>query len=315
MANVFAILAAIVLAVSAFLAVKNSQAYFNEDLVNPGIIQQRQELEKDRRNNLDTIARLQGELDETNKNRIDTEGKSADKLTELQEQEKMNEEIEAKITENRQTIQSNQQKIDDTKARIAEIGEIETLVPKLEQLKSDIEGLKTTIGENEAQLAQLTSEIKRTDGVIADFQDKNRKISNKESYFTRTRIRSVFGTWGFVTLAAGNSSGVVQGSILDVVRDGETVAQLLVTAVEAGSAAADVIPDSLKEDTVLMVGDSVVPAKKEVPEVPAAPAAPAPPEPAPAVEPAPAPDAFDDPAPDAFDDPAPAAGDAADPFQ
>ncbi len=44
MANVFAILAAIVLAVSAFLAVKNYQAYFNEDLVSPGIIQKREEI-------------------------------------------------------------------------------------------------------------------------------------------------------------------------------------------------------------------------------------------------------------------------------
>lgn len=318
MANVFAILAAIVLAVSAFLAVKNSQAYYNEDLVSPGIIQQRQEQERDRENNLKTIASLEADLEETNQNRLDTESTSAEKLTELQDQEKKNQEIEATISANKQKIQSNQQQIDDTENRLKEIGEIENLVPMLKQLQSEIETLKTSIGENEARLAQLTSEIKRTDGVINKLQDESGRHSNKESYFTRTRIRSVFGTWGFVTLAAGNTAGVVQGSVLDVVRDGETVAKLLVTAVEGSSSAADLIPDSLKEGTVLMVGDSVVPAKKEEPAAAPGGSKPADPGSVPAPAPAPEPEPEPEPAPEMPaadpDEPAPFEAEATDPF-
>ena len=75
----------------------------------------------------------------------------------------------------------------------------------------------------------------------------------------KTRIRSIYPTWGFVTLGAGNSSGVVTNSILDVVRNGSVVAKLMVTAVESGSSSASIIPDSLGEDVTLMVGDRVVP--------------------------------------------------------
>ena len=40
-------------------------------------------------------------------------------------------------------------------------------------------------------------------------------------------------------LAGGDNEGVVPGSILDVVRAGEVIAKLRVTAVEAGRSAAD----------------------------------------------------------------------------
>jgi len=75
----------------------------------------------------------------------------------------------------------------------------------------------------------------------------------------KTRIRSIYPNWGFVTLAAGNNAGVVANSSLDVVRDGETVAKLLVTAVESSSASASIVPDSLAPDVTLSVGDQVIP--------------------------------------------------------
>ncbi len=42
-------------------------------------------------------------------------------------------------------------------------------------------------------------------------------------------------------LAGGDNEGVVPGSILDVVRAGEVIAKLRVTAVEAGRSAADIV--------------------------------------------------------------------------
>jgi len=45
---------------------------------------------------------------------------------------------------------------------------------------------------------------------------------------------------------------------LDVVRDGATIAKLLVTSVESTSASASIIPDSIAQDITLMVGDRVV---------------------------------------------------------
>ena len=61
-----------------------------------------------------------------------------------------------------------------------------------------------------------------------------------------------------MTLASGNNAGVVTNSTLSVVRGGEAIAKLLVTAVESGSASASIVPDSLAPDVTLMVGDQVI---------------------------------------------------------
>jgi hypothetical protein len=47
-----------------------------------------------------------------------------------------------------------------------------------------------------------------------------------------------------------------------VVRDGATIAKLLVTSVEGRSASASIIPDSIAQDITLMVGDRVVTGSK-----------------------------------------------------
>jgi hypothetical protein len=52
---------------------------------------------------------------------------------------------------------------------------------------------------------------------------------------------------------------VISGSTLEVQRDGATIAKLRVRSVEAGRAAAEIIPDSVAQDVTLMVGDKVVP--------------------------------------------------------
>ena len=98
-----------------------------------------------------------------------------------------------------------------------------------------------------------------TEGVIAAYRATDANYANKRSFFESTRISSIFPAYGFVTLPVGNSAGVVSGSSLDVVRDGEVVARLRVSSVEAGRSAAEIVPDSLAQDTVLMVGDRVVP--------------------------------------------------------
>jgi hypothetical protein len=95
--------------------------------------------------------------------------------------------------------------------------------------------------------------------VIESYRVKDSNYSNKRSFFSSTRISQIFPAYGFVTLPVGNSSGVVSGSPLNVVRDGAVVAKLRVSSVEAGRAAAEIVPDSLAEGTTLMVGDRVVP--------------------------------------------------------
>jgi len=264
MANVFAILTAIVLAVSAFLAYKNYEAYSSDDLVSPGIIQQRTELEGDREKQQGRLTDLQDELKTTNEKRVGTENTAEERAAALKDEEKKNEDLKAKIAENDGKISDNKAKIADMENRLKDTGDIKDLVAELKRLKAEIAQREAGIDEDTARLANLTANIKGTQAIIDDFKTEESNHVNKISYCNNTRIRSVFGNWGFVTLSSGNDGGVVQGSYLDVVRDGETIAKLYVTAVEAASAAAEVVPDSLRKDTVLMVGDKVVPAQPDV---------------------------------------------------
>jgi hypothetical protein len=182
-----------------------------------------------------------------------------------------------------------------------------------------LEEIAQAITETEAKLANLTAQNNQAEAQADATKTKFEKFTSGQSLATlNTRIRSIYPTWGFVTLASGNNGGVVANSTLDVVRGSTTIAKLMVTSVESNSASASIIPDSVAQDTVLMVGDRVVPAYKAPAAVkPAAspkpaerPAAPAKPTPDPGADPfAPA----ADPAAPAADPAAPAADPAAPP--
>jgi len=50
---------------------------------------------------------------------------------------------------------------------------------------------------------------------------------------------------------------------LSVLRDGEEIAKLIVTGVEANTSAANIIPSSVKGDVTVSPGDKVVPLIEE----------------------------------------------------
>jgi hypothetical protein len=136
--------------------------------------------------------------------------------------------------------------------------------------KAELTELAQNIEANENRLDQLTTDNRQTEDRIGGMRSMFETFSKSNSLPTlNTRIRSIYPTWGFVTLSSGNDAGVAMSSTLDVVRDGATIARLLVTAVERNSASANIIPDSIAQDITLMVGDRVVPSQTATP-VPAA---------------------------------------------
>ena len=124
----------------------------------------------------------------------------------------------------------------------------------------ELEELAQSITASEAKLSDLTAQ---DTALKADIEGAKFKVdtfaSGQSLPSLKTRIRSIYPNWGFVTLASGNNAGVMANSTLNVVRDGETIAKLLVTAVEAGSSSASIVPDSLAPDVTLQVGDRVIP--------------------------------------------------------
>lgn len=252
MSKIFGTLTAVLLAVSGFIHWKNVEAKKAEDTV----YQTSQDAE---RSTTKDLTKHTNHL-----NAADTERK--EKLTKATE-------IEKKLA----TVSSDYEKakkvVEDLKAdhaakeiEIAKADDVlkdlpdpKELIPKVKRMRSELVEATDSIATEEARLSNLTQLDKSGKTRLKGTRELIALQSNGKSFPTmRTRISSVYRNWGFVILAAGDRQGVVTGSILDVVRGGEVIAKLKVTAVEAGRASADIVLDSVAAGTTIQAGDSVV---------------------------------------------------------
>ena len=265
MANVFGILTAIALALSAFVAFKNHAAY-EKDLIETATRQKELAASEDR------LAKDQKILEELP---IEIDGVDAevDTLTSAENaQKKVNAGLTEKVEEKTKKIATDKEQLDGIREKTAKVGPVNELAAKIKQMNAEIEELKQGITGNEAKLANLTAQTVATDAQIADTKSKFEDFAGGRSLPSlNTRIRSIYPNWGFVTLASGNNAGVVTSSTLNVVRNDQVIAKLLVTAVESTTASASIVPDSMATDATLMVGDRVVPGLKEGKASPSAP--------------------------------------------
>lgn len=256
MANILGIFTAIILAVAAFVAVKNN-ARFETEIADRATEERSLKVSQDRLTAaLEVLKALPIE-------RAEVDAQFATKTEEETGLKESNDMIKAEIETKTNQINANTRKLDEFRAKVAEVGNIRDLGPKMKSMRAELEELTQSIDNNEATLANLTAQDAATAAEAQRRKAKLETFSRGESLPSlKTSIRSIYPTWGFVTLNAGNNAGVTANSTLEVVRDGETVARLLVTAVESRSASASVIPDSIAQDVTLMVGDRVVASSK-----------------------------------------------------
>ena len=253
MANIFAILTAVLLAASAFLALKNKEAYSKE-------IDERKVAET----RLDTSKKKLADLqDKRNSTIADKEGTMKETVALREEEEQQNNKngvIKKEIATKQQQSEAQATEIAEIKEKTAKAGELKELAGKIKRLQEDVVSLQDEKAAKESERTNLLAQRSSTANTVSVYNEETRKISSKKSY-GNARISSIYGPWGFVTLSAGNTGGIVSGSTLNVVRDGEPIAELRVRSVESNRASADVVPNSLAEDVTLMVGDKVVPAE------------------------------------------------------
>lgn len=253
MANVFGILTAIVLALSAFVAFKNQAAYqLSVDATKARkveLVASNKRLAADNKVLADLPVEIKGVEDEVDQQTADESA-----------QKKVNADLSGQVDEKTKQIASDKEQLDAIRAKTEKFGDVKELAAKMREAKAAIEALVQSIGDNEAKRDNLTAQIGSTETQIAATKSKFENFAAGRSLpEVNTRIRSIYPNWGFVTLAAGNNVGVMNNSTLNVVRGDSVIAKLLVTAVEATTASASIVPDSLKDDTTLMVGDRVVP--------------------------------------------------------
>lgn len=256
MAKILGIVTLVIMLASGYVAYKNKALYEIEITNNA--------TEVDRRNA--TQVRLQravtalDAMEERRGGLNGLEAMVAGLTKEEAAQRELNESLKKQIKEKTDLAGAAKVELDALREKIAPLGDPNDLISKGEAADKKRKELTQRITDHEAKLAGQTASNKDVEEQSAALKGKLDLINNSKSLPTLdTRIRNIYPSWGFVTLQDGMNHGVVGGSNLDVVRDGSVIAKLLVSAVERNTASASIVPESLAPDTVLMVGDKVVP--------------------------------------------------------
>ncbi|MEN9991061.1 MAG: hypothetical protein RLZZ224_763 [Verrucomicrobiota bacterium] len=252
MQTTFGILTALALAVSAFLGYNNMEKYREQ-------IESRQAEESKRDNVLrPRLKKTLEERDATKTQKEEQQKAAEEKSVEVVAQLKKLDDLKQEIATKEDQVREQKASIDALADQLKELGDVKELATKLRRMNDELAELQTDIEQTTTKLNNLIAEKNRTAAVIAAYEEENAwRNANLSNPKLSTRIGSIYDTYGFVTLPVGNNAGVVGGSSLDVVRDNEVIAKLLVKTVEASTAAAEIIPGSLRADTVLMVGDQI----------------------------------------------------------
>ena len=266
MANIFAILTALVLALAAFVAFKNQGDTADPGAGYKGWIAKRQDMQRAHRAADVRVAKKREELAETEKTLAGVEADNEKKTAENAAQKTKNEELEAEVAALEAEAKAKAVEVAEKKDTIKEFGDVEQVVAELKQLQSEIRQIDLDITEGEANRADLEAQLKGVESSLADVRKRiSWRVSGESNPEAETRIRSVYATLGFVTLAGGDNLGIVKNSILEVVRDDAVIAKLKVTTVESRSAAADIVPDSVVDGESVQAGDTVRSAQKAAP--------------------------------------------------
>ena len=253
MAKVFGILTAIVLALAAVVFFKNKEQF--------ELRTAETQTEKDLLTKSEARLKAANEVLEALPIEIAGVDAEVESLTTAEAaQQKSNDAAKAEIDATIAKIAANKEQLDGIRDKTSKMGDLKELSSKMRATSGELEELAQSITASEAKLSDLTAQ---DTALKADIEGAKFKVdtfaSGQSLPSLKTRIRSIYPNWGFVTLASGNNAGVMANSTLNVVRDGETIAKLLVTAVEAGSSSASIVPDSLAPDVTLQVGDRVIP--------------------------------------------------------
>lgn len=253
MVNTLGILTAIVLAFSAFVALKN------KELFEKAVIDTEQQ-KTDKKSLTSTYNGLVEDINELEAIREKAEASRDDLRSEVKKQTEANGAVESQIKTNETELASTKAEVADAQGKLKELGDLEELAPKIERLQASIAELKEQVATLNTEIERLRGEKSSTSQVLVAAKTKQSQITSGQSFPTmKTTIRSIDRRLGIVTLAAGIRSGVIGGSRVAVIRAGEKIAELNVKAVSANLATADVVQSSLQEGVDVAPGDIVIP--------------------------------------------------------
>jgi len=136
----------------------------------------------------------------------------------------------------------------------------------LDTLNEDMNRLKQTLAEKQADLASLEKEIevmndnyvrssKQLDDKV-EFQATRTKSFNVNSLVAK--VTAVNRDWGFVIVDAGSEAGITADTSLLVARNSEPIGKLRIISLEPRTLVADIDFDTVDNGLPILPGDKVV---------------------------------------------------------
>ena len=256
MSKIIGIIAAAVLVIAAFVAFKNQQAYGKEiDNFRSAQVEKK-----------DTIQRLEDQqkrFKEAEESKADFTLKLVETGKKLAAAIRDYDDLKKEVTSLEESHSIKEEQIATAEDILKGLPEPDDLIPKLKRLRNQLMEAEEGTANEEDRVAKLTQRDQDAKQKIQSLSQVIDGYSTGRSLMSlKTSISAIYSGWGFVILAGGDNEGVVPGSMLNVVRAGEVIAKLRVTAVEAGRSAADIVIDSMSHDTMLRAGDEVVAEEK-----------------------------------------------------
>lgn len=256
MANVFGILAALVLAAAAYFGMVNKKALIDQESVRAS---EQMRLDQNEETFRDRTEEFNGLEEDT---KAATEENVA--LTEkLEAQLKTNKDLETEIADKKDAAETKMSKVAEGEEKLAKFGNLDDLQRNLKQLSDDLAVLNAELAQKDTEINSRSSLTKslslENENLSAILGNYAKKQSNPNLKASVTRVVSELG---FVIVSGGDNAGIVRDSILEVQRGGETIGKLEVSGTEPSTAAASIIPDSFQEGVQVRVGDTVVASSK-----------------------------------------------------
>lgn len=253
MANILGILTAVVLAFATYIAVKNKEK-------TKEVIDSRVKVENDLSVSKVRYEKATTALTDANNKLTQVKADIVTLDEQAAAQRKVNEELILAQGKKSEEVTASKTKLDELKEKVSALGSIKELGERMTSVASESSKIEQSMEEAKARVANITSETLASSRLVAAKRSDLERVSKGESPADlRTRVRSLYPSWGFVVLADGSNKGVASGSSLNVIRDGQKIGQLLVTSVETSTSSASMVPDSFEEGVTIQAGDEVVP--------------------------------------------------------
>ena len=239
----------------------------------------------DSTNNLDLAKKYQKEVQDKNEEHVETTASTTDEADTQETEEASKVKEKGEKVSNKAGLEAAkadvEAKLTKLERELAEIGEIEDLVEKSQNLQAEMASVQQEIAITKENYKNMIAKRENTDKQITALRDKVSRQRAGQMIEVNAKIAQTFDNWGFVVIDKGGNQGINARVKLDVKRGDKLIGKINITNLEPNVCVCDVL--FLSEGEKLAIGDSVVlsaeskwdPSKKPVVETIPTPAAPA----------------------------------------